>query len=188
MKIASGKFKGVPLFCSDVKVRPTLIKIRQAVFNIIRPVIYDSIFIDLFAGTGAFGFEALSNGAAKVFLIDRHNKGDLIKNINKLKLEKEMYEIISLDYNSALKLLKKDEIKADIIFADPPYNKGYVAQLIKNDIIKEIIKPDGIFIIEIFKKEKVNLESFLNDWKIDKEKIYGDTHILFLKSKEKKYV
>jgi len=184
MKITSGKFKGIPLYCHGSQVRPTLVKTRQAVFNILRPVISNCIFVDLFAGTGAFGFEAISNGASKVYFIDNGNIQQLKKNAEKLKLEKIFYDIIVADYMRALKLLFEKKIKADIIFADPPYNKGYIAQLLKNDIIKEIINPDGIFIIEVFKEERKGLESVMNGWEINKEKKYGDTHILFLKLKE----
>lgn len=184
MRISSGKFKGIPLFCPDTETRPTLIKIRQAVFNILRPVINNCIFIDLFAGTGAFGYEAISNGAAKVYFIDKDNFRFLKKNADKLKLEKNFYKIISADYRTAIKLLKKNKVRADIIFADPPYNKGYVAQLLKNDIIKDIIVPNGIFIIEIYKKERENIQSLQKYWEIDKEKKYGDIYILFLSLKK----
>ncbi len=179
MKITSGKFSGVPLYCPDTNVRPTLIKIRQAVFNIIRDIINNSIFIDLFSGTGAFGFEAISNGAEKVYFIDVNNKKYLSKNAEKLKLGKNFYDVIMADYRTGLKLLKRWEVVADIIFADPPYNKGYLAQLLKNDIIKEILNPNGMFIIEVHKKEREKMESFLNCWKIYKEKKYGDTYIIF---------
>lgn len=180
MKISSGKFKGIPLYCPDSRVRPTLIKIRQAIFNILRPMINNSVFIDLFAGTGAFGFEAISNGAAKVYFIDKDNFKFLKKNVEKLKLEKSLYEIISTDYRSAIKLLGSNKTKADIIFADPPYNKRYVEELLKNVIIREIININGLFVIEVHKNERKETEQFLKYWLIEKEKKYGDIHILFL--------
>jgi 16S rRNA (guanine966-N2)-methyltransferase len=188
MKIAGGIFKGVSLYSPDFPVRPTLIKIRQAVFNILRPIIYNSIFIDLFAGTGAFGFEAISNGASKVYFVESKNYKIIIKNADKLKIKKDLYEIISKDFRPAIKLLQQKNIKADIIFADPPYNKGYIAQLLKNDIIKNIINPDGFFIIEMFKKERENIDFVSDVWEIYKEKRYGDTYILFFKLKAEKYV
>ncbi|MCX8093414.1 MAG: 16S rRNA (guanine(966)-N(2))-methyltransferase RsmD [Candidatus Goldbacteria bacterium] len=188
MKISSGKFKGVNLLSPESKIRPTLIKVRQAIFNIIRPIINNSIFIDLFAGTGAIGFEALSNGASKVYFIEKKNYKILQKNAEKLRVEKNYYEIIPKDFRTALKILRRKNVFSDIIFADPPYNKGYIAQLLKNDIIKQIIIPQGIFIIEIFKKERENIELFLNDWIIDDERRYGDIFILFFKLKENIHV
>jgi len=186
MKISSGKFKGMPLYSPDLKVRPTLVKIRQAIFNILRPIITDSIFIDLFSGTGAFGLEAISNGASKVYFVEKNNIKYIIKNCEKFKLNKDFYDIIPGDYKMAIKFLVKKNIKADIIFADPPYNKGFVAELLKNDIIKDILNKNGILIIEIQKNERKNLEQDLNAWIINKEKNYGDINILFLNLKENK--
>ncbi len=124
MKISSGVFSGQKLFMSAGKnLRPTMTKIRQAIFNMIRSVICNTTVIDFFAGTGAFGLEALSNGAKKVIFIEKKSKDIIYRNVKKLKIEEDKIKILNLDFVRAIKFLEKLDLKADIIFSDPPYNR-----------------------------------------------------------------
>ncbi len=181
MKISSGIFSGQKLYIPNNKnIRPTLTKIRQAIFNMIRNRISDSVIIDFFAGTGAFGFEALSNGAKKIIFIEKKYKNIIYKNAEKLKIEKNKIIILGYDFIQACRILKKMNLKADIIFADPPYNKGFIKKILKLSILSDILVKGGFFIIEIHKDEYKENEELFKTFEIIKEKKYGDIYVLII--------
>jgi 16S rRNA (guanine966-N2)-methyltransferase len=182
MKITSGEFAGIPLFTpKNFDVRPTLSKTRQAVFNMLRFGLPGASCVDIFCGTGAFGFEALSNSAAKAVFIDNANMQLLLKNAEKLKLKTGRYEILTCDFEAGLEKLAKKKFKADFIFADPPYNSGYIIKLLKNRNLSDVLNEEGTLIIEAHKNEMTGDKEALYGWKVYKEKKYGDVLILLLK-------
>ncbi len=183
MKITSGIYKGIPLFTPrGIDVRPTLAKVRSAIFNMMRPYIEDTICFDFFSGTGALGFEALSNGAAKIIFIDKDHKDIIFKNAGSLKIHKEKFEIIQTDYRQAIYILKRKAIKADIIFADPPYNKGHIKNLLKLLKINDNLN-NALIMIELHRKERKDCGEALMEWEVLREKEYGETILLLLKNK-----
>jgi 16S rRNA (guanine(966)-N(2))-methyltransferase RsmD len=124
------------------KIRPTTDKVRSAIFSIIADKIKNANILDLFAGTGAFGIESLSRGAAKSTFIDI-NITSLIQNTK--FLNKENYTIKKSD---ALRIIRKFNEKFDIIFIDPPYGQ-YDSNKILNEIYtNKIIANDGFLIYE----------------------------------------
>ena len=180
MKITSGKFSGISLFSPKGKTaRPTLSKTRQAVFNMLRAVVPGSTCVDFFAGTGAFGFEALSNGAEKAVFVENRYKGIIYKNAKKLDLNSSDYYIIPDDYRKSFSILEKNRIKADIVFADPPYNKGFVRNFLKLLGKSDILNDNGTVIIEVHRDEMVKIEES-PDFKALKQKKYGDTYIVIM--------
>lgn len=144
------------------KVRPTSSKVRQALFNILYDV-SDVSFLDLFAGTGEVGLEALRRGAKTVVFVEKD------KNVcKKLKEKLSKYKNTKLICVDALSFLKKSKDTYDIIFADPPYDfKGY-DKLIKLALNR--LNSGGIFILE-HRKEK--------DFDADDKRIYGETVLSF---------
>jgi len=148
----------------------------------IRPYIEGTVCVDFFSGTGALGFEALSNGAAKAILIDKKYKDIILQNAYNLKIPKENFSIIQADYGNAINILKRKAIKADIIFADPPYNRGYIKNFLKLLRINDILNT-SLIIIELHRNERKNCNEVLLEWNILKEKEYGETTVLFLKKK-----
>jgi 16S rRNA (guanine966-N2)-methyltransferase len=185
MKITSGEFAGIPLFTpKNYDVRPTLAKTRQAVFNMLRGSFEGTVCADVFCGTGAYGFEALSNGAVKVYFIDKANRELLVRNAAKLKVSPGRYEIINADYQKGLGLMEKKGIKADVVFCDPPYNMGYITNLLKNGLISDILNKGAMIVLEVHRKERDEIDVLLDDWAVFKEKQYGDACILCLKEPE----
>ena len=185
MIITSGKYRGIPISApKGDTTRPTLAKTRQAIFNMIRPYIADQLVMDFFSGTGALGFEALSNGAAKVYFVDRLHGDILGKNAEKLKVEKGSYAFIRGDFKDACETFKNMKLKAGLIFADPPYNKGYIKILLQSILVNDILEDDGLAVLELHLDEKRSIEGGLEQWDIIKEKKYGDTFVLCLKKKE----
>ena len=177
MRIISGKYKNKLIIGHDVLgTRPTMSKIREALMSLIFEYLNDSVFLDLFAGSGIIAFEALSNGAKKIILNDMNYK--CIKNIkiNKenLKLTDEECMVENKFYD---KFLKKNEEKVDIIYLDPPYLKVSFKDIIKNIKNSDILKENTIIIIETTKEEE------FEDLEKIKSKKYGDKYIFIYKIK-----
>ncbi len=168
MRVISGKYKGKKLQGFNIDgTRPTMDRIKESLFASIQNKINESICLDLFAGSGALGIEALSQGAKSCDFID-HNK-EAIKIIkNNLENIKEDYNIINTDYKSYLKKINK---KYDIIFLDPPYQNNLLNKSLKYIEEYDLLNENGIIVCE-FENEipKSNL-------KLIKEKSYGSKKI-----------
>ena len=149
MRIISGKHKGKRLAApKDLPVRPTTDMAKESLFNILNNLFYfeDITVIDLFAGTGNISFEFASRGTTEIYSIDKHFS--CIKYVQ--NTSKELDLNINTLKNNVYKFLEKTSIKADIIFADPPYNFETSQFLKVADIIfeREILKQNGLLIIE----------------------------------------
>lgn len=149
MRIIAGKFGSRRLAApGDLKLRPTGDQLRETLFNVIGPSIEGSVFIDVFAGTGAVGIEALSRGASRVIFIEKHHAtADLIrKNLQAFESEAEICEGGAL---RELKQLVSRGVVADFIFADPPYADADSLRAVLDFIAeREILAPGGIAIAE----------------------------------------
>ncbi len=123
LRIIGGQFKNRSLKTpKGSQTRPTSSLVRKAVFDILQPMIGEAIFLDLFAGSGAMGLEALSRGASHVTLVemDRQAMRALKENIEEFEVE-ESTHLLVLDALAALKRLYKQGMQFDIIYMDPPY-------------------------------------------------------------------
>jgi len=147
MRVIGGKMRGTNLESpKDRRVRPTTDRIKEDLFNIIMPYIPDSLVLDLFAGSGAIGIEAISRGCKKSFFVDNNMDSiRLIKrNIKKTKCE-DLSTVIKKD---AISFVNSTKEKFDVIFLDPPYNYEKLKNLIENVIKCDILCKDGILIVE----------------------------------------
>ncbi len=121
LRVSSGKYRGKGLLSPDgFDVRPTAGRIKSSLFNIIRNDLYGASFLDLFAGTGQIGIEALSNGARRCVFVDR--EPSLVKKNIALVGCEDASAVIKGDFRNALQSMHGE--KFDFIFADPPYNDG----------------------------------------------------------------
>ncbi len=181
MRIIGGKFKKKVLTSikSGEKLRPTSDFVREAIFNILGENITNKVFLELFAGTGAVSVEALSRGAKKVVLVEKNRKNlNLIKrNFELLNIQKSAYRIINRDCFDFLNNFDERE-NIDIIFADPPYNKGFIQRLLNSLKNFNRLTDDNLIILECFKNEPFD---FHNIFELLKEKKYGETKLIFLK-------
>ncbi|MBO7556638.1 MAG: 16S rRNA (guanine(966)-N(2))-methyltransferase RsmD [Alphaproteobacteria bacterium] len=177
MRIVAGLYRGKKLFSpqSD-SVRPTADRARESVFNILYSMIKTSwaeiSFADIFAGTGAIGFEALSRGAKKVVFVDM-DIAALNKNLSLFPNEKNKISVIK---NDATKLYNISE-KFDIIFMDAPYNKGLSEKAVNAILNNEWLAKDGLLIVETQADEPFAIDERLK--LIDKRK-YGIAAFYFL--------
>ena len=173
MRIISGKYKGKKLNGFNIEgTRPTMDRVKESLFGMIQTYIPDSIVLDLFAGSGALGLEAVSNGAKECYLID--NNVEAIKSIkeNSQNFEEQL-NIIYIDYKKFLKTTNK---KFDIIFLDPPYKEKQLDTSLR--IIEErgLLNKNGIVICEYeIGEPHTNLE-------LIKEKSYGPKKIKIYKN------
>lgn len=180
MKVISGKYKGRNLKGYQLDgTRPTMDRIKESLFGMIQEYVIDSVVLDLFAGSGALGIEALSEGAKSCVFVDKSNMaiGTILDNIKSLSI-KEDYKVIKKDYQEALKEFQNP---FTLIFLDPPYDSDSIKiALIK---IKEykLLEKGGILVLESDSKERLQYDDTYYE-KI-KERQYGDKFILILKRK-----
>ncbi len=168
MQIISGKYKGLRLKGFQIeKTRPTTSRVRESLFAMLNPYLNGASVLDLFAGTGALGIEALSNGAASCLFVEKNVKmvNELKKNLTKVE---EPYIIVSGDF-------KKVVGHFDLIFLDPPYQSDYIKQALLLINKKDLLSKNGIVVCEY------QLKNFdITNYKIIKEKNYNNKNILIL--------
>lgn len=154
MNIIAGKFRGHKLISpKGNQTRPTASRLREALFNICQGCILDSRFLDLFAGSGAMGLEALSRGACQATFIDSSKEAIqcLKKNASLLKVEEQCH-ILQGQIVTLINWLAKQRESFDIIYADPPYksfeNEGYSEKVIELIDQCHLLKEGGRLFIE----------------------------------------
>jgi 16S rRNA (guanine966-N2)-methyltransferase len=147
LRIIGGKYKGQMLKTPpSSSTRPTQGMLREALFNICQNYVEGTRFLDLFAGSGAIGFEALSRGASSVAFVEQ-NRGAiscLKENIQKLKVENQT-KLLALPAQRALVLLTKQSELFDLVYIDPPYDTPIQPFL---DGLKTILAPDARVFVE----------------------------------------
>lgn len=179
MRIIAGKYRGRVLKSpSDYKTRPTSDRLRETLFNIINfRITDDTNFLDLCAGTGACGIEAISRGANQVVFVEISKKmcGIIETNLNNLKIPEDQTEIFC---EPAEKFLEKSLDSFDIIYYDPPYQTDYskVLNLVANND-KNLLADDGLLIVEHSKQNNLpDLIQELRRWRLLKQ---GDSCLSF---------
>jgi len=181
MRIISGKSRGTKLYTlQGDNTRPTLDRVREALFNIIQSKIQDSIVLDLFAGSGAVGLEFASRGAKKVYMCDNSKKAIEIisKNIEKTHMQ-EKVELYNCDFKKAILSVKEEKI--DIVYLDPPYKTDYIKQALENLLLLKNIDNETLIIAETDELEKVLQEIENLKVEIIDQRKYGRANIIFLK-------
>ncbi|NLM26140.1 MAG: 16S rRNA (guanine(966)-N(2))-methyltransferase RsmD [Firmicutes bacterium] len=182
MRVIAGAAKGHRLTSvPGLKTRPTTDRVKESLFNILGQQVVDASFLDLFAGSGGIGIEALSRGAKEVVFIDHHKKcGEVIKaNLAKTKLQGEVYV---RDVFSALDILGRKQRRFDIIFLDPPYNQGVILPVLEKISINWLLAENGLIVVEHGRKEEIK-PSVLNFNSVRTEQ-YSDTNLSFYRYKE----
>ena len=182
MRIISGKARGTKLFTLEGEnTRPTLDRVKEPLFSIIANKIPDANVLDLFAGSGALGIEALSRGAKHVTLCDNSRDAVKIINNNLTKTKLNTYaEIINDDFKKCLKKVQKQ--KFDLIFLDPPYESENIEIAIKQIIELDILAENGLIIAETDRKEIIEKIRNINI-EIKDVRHYGRVILIFLERK-----
>lgn len=173
MRIISGTRRGHKLLeFEGMKIRPTTDRVRESMFNLICDWVYGAKVLDLFGGSGALSMEALSRGAKGAVICDNNNESiDLIKrNAEALRFLKET----DIKKISAQSYLENSDESFDIIFLDPPYNKGIIAPVIELIVSKGLLLEDGIIVLE---SDHIDEHGEFDGLDIIKQRRYGRTYI-----------
>lgn len=173
VRVSAGEWRSRLLKFPDVDgLRPTPDRVRQTVFNWLGQELYGLSCLDLFAGTGVMGFEALSRGAKQTVLIEKSRAAYQALLDNKAALKATNAQVLNLD---ALQFLKQNQQKFDVIFLDPPYHQGFLDQVLP--LIKTALSDDGLVYVEA---EFVLEDS--SDWQVFKAGKAGNVFYHLLKA------
>ncbi|HDP23836.1 MAG TPA: 16S rRNA (guanine(966)-N(2))-methyltransferase RsmD [Deltaproteobacteria bacterium] len=169
MRICGGLYRSIRLDCPARGVRPTTEKVKEAIFSVLGAELVDKTVLDLFAGCGSLGIEALSRGARQAHFVEhsRHGVDVIIKNLTKVGI-REKARVTRADVRS---FIRTPSLAFDLIFMDPPYNKGLASELTPR--VYRLLNTGGILVVEHAPTEPI--ESAV--WK---SKRYGDTAVSFL--------
>ena len=180
MRVIAGKHKSKALESLEGRnTRPTMDTVKEGIFNSLYDV--SGLGLDLFAGSGALGIEALSRGMDKMIFVDQNFKAvKVIKaNLNQLDLMSQA-EVYKNNADRALKALAKREVQFDVIFLDPPYNKGLINEAISRIAEFNLLKENGIIVCEFSHNEEITIAPF----QMIKRYHYGLTDTLLLEKGE----
>jgi 16S rRNA (guanine966-N2)-methyltransferase len=180
MRVIAGSAGGLRLAVPKRGVRPTMDRVKAAVFSSLGDAVIGARVLDLFAGSGALGIEALSRGASSVVFVeaDRQSAAIIEGNLVRTKLKGRIRQEQVFDF---LRHASGTE-RFDIIFADPPYEKTedgerFTEKLLTNEALPQLMEAHGIFVLE--KRPDENLTG-TRLWRVTRQKTYGATEVLFL--------
>ena len=179
MRVIAGIAKGKRLHApKGMEIRPTSDRVKESIFNIIGPRVVDATVLDLFAGTGNLGIEALSRGASQAYFVDMsHASIQLIKKNLEETGFSEQSTVIKAEVESATKRLARDVVKFDLIFLDPPYriSVSFLGAILFM-LASELLRDGGLLILEHSGKiEPKSVEGL----EIVSTRTYGDTAVTF---------
>jgi 16S rRNA (guanine966-N2)-methyltransferase len=184
MRIVAGKWRGHNLFVPDIEdTRPTMDRTRQAVFNILRsasfaldddgvPLLHDALVLDVFAGSGAVGFEALSQGAATAVFFENHAEAG--KTIEKNREKLRAGDTVKLMRGDVMRLGMNHGPAANIAFFDPPYQQNLLSSALVSMKEKNWIDAKTLLVLELHKREDLEVNLMLHD-----SRIYGLSKVVF---------
>jgi 16S rRNA (guanine966-N2)-methyltransferase len=180
MRVIAGSAGGIRLAVPKRGVRPTMDRVKAAIFSSLGDAVAGARVLDLFAGSGALGIEALSRGASSVVFVeaDRQSAEIIERNLAKTKLkgrvrQQDVFDFLRDAFGSQM---------FDIILADPPYEKTedgerFTEKLLTNKVLPQLMDGDGIFVLEKYPAETL---PEMEQWHLIRRKTYGATEVLFL--------
>lgn len=188
MRIIAGTARSMPLKTIEGKdTRPTTDRIKETLFNILQMDVPGSVFLDLFAGSGGIGIEALSRGAMEAVFVEKNPKAmECVKeNLKKTHFERKGMTM-QMDVMTALYKLEGEK-QFDYIFMDPPYNKELEKSVLTYLSGSSLLADEGIIIVEASKETKFDYAEELG-YTIIKEKEYKTNKHVFLEPAGRKEI
>lgn len=177
MRVVAGERKGMPLKAIDgTTTRPTTDKVKESIFSMIGPFFDGGIVVDLFAGSGGLGIEALSRGADRAIFVEKDSRAYSVlkENVKKCRYE-EVSELYRNDATRAVKALLKRDIVIDLLFLDPPYHKVEYYQLVQTLVDAERLSTDAVILCEHAKE--VELPENYGPFELVRQETYSSTII-----------
>jgi len=157
-------------------IRPTTDRMKENLFNVLAARIPEARFLDVFSGTGAIGIEALSRGAESAVLVDAASAALIYKNLA-ITGFMDRATVINNDFTVAFQKLNKEHMEFDIVFMDPPYNKGYAPRAVKLIYETQLLSPQGLLVVELSSDEVLPP---INNLYLYKTKRYNTSVFYFL--------
>ncbi|MEO8352988.1 MAG: 16S rRNA (guanine(966)-N(2))-methyltransferase RsmD [Chthoniobacteraceae bacterium] len=180
MRVVAGTARGTRLQVPRTELRPSMELVKSAIFSSLSGLIPGARVLDLFAGTGSLGIEALSRGAASAVFVENDDRAvkTIWKNLEKTRLTGEVFGVDVFSYLDRFARTQSFEL----IIADPPYAKAagerdFAPELLTNTALHEAIAPGGIFVLEHLPGSELDPG---DRWEIIRDKRYGATAVAFL--------
>ena len=173
MRIVGGKYRHRQIIYPDDanQTRPTKDRVREAIFSALGDISNTRV-LDLYAGSGAMGIEAISRGASHCVFVDISNNAIKVikENIQNLKIPESEYEVIKNKDINALEIFENNNYKFDLIILDPPYQEGQYEEILKSMIDKKLLNDEAVIVME--SNRPIALENI--DYQKNKEYHYGE--------------
>lgn len=188
MRVIAGSAKRLQLKTLEgLDTRPTTDRIKETLFNMISPGMYDCTFLDLFSGSGGIGIEALSRGAKEAVFVEQNPKAMacIKENLKYTRLDKKAVTLTK-DVMTALYQLEGEKV-FDYIFMDPPYNQGWEKRVLEYLSGSELIYEDTVIIVEASKETDFSYLSGLG-FTMLKEKTYKTNKHIFIEKEGKEEI
>ncbi len=179
MRVIAGSARGRRLKARKGKItRPTADRVKESVFNILSPRLGGCSFLDIFAGNGGVGIEALSRGAGRCVFIEKnsHCAAIIKENLAMTGLSGKA-RVMQRDFGPALSELAGEKEIFDIIFMDPPYHSEELPEAVRQVALLSLLAPGGLLAVEHHLRHN---DWVCSDWRVVREKEYGDTAVTFL--------
>ena len=180
MRVIAGTAGGIQLTVPETTVRPTMDRVKAAIFSSLGERIIGARVLDLFAGTGGLGIEALSRGAASALFVEENRAA--VRAIEQNFIRTKVRGQVRLQEVFAFLESTRPNEQYDVIFADPPYEKTksggeFTRLLLSNPELAALLEPSGVFVLEKRPGEQLVTPAL---WRITRAKTYGATEVLFL--------
>lgn len=188
MRVIAGSAKRLQLKTLEgMDTRPTTDRIKETLFNMLSPYLYDCIFLDLFAGSGGIGIEALSRGAMEAVFVENNPKAMacIRENLRSTHLDRKGLTVSS-DVMTALYRLEGEK-QFDFIFMDPPYNQGLEKKVLEYLAESQLLSDEGIIIVEASKDTPFDYLDELG-LSVIKEKVYKTNKHVFIEPTGRKEI
>ena len=179
MRVVSGTARGVSLLSLEgLETRPTTDRVKESMFNVLQFELYGKRVLDLFAGSGALGIEALSRGAASATFVDQNPKAlDIVgQNLKKTRLDGQA----RLVRDSFESFLKRAAEPFDIVFLDPPYASDFAPRAVSMLLEQGLLSPRSVVVLE-HDREQTETDTLLSDF-VKKTYRYGKTFVTFYRN------
>ena len=184
MQIITGKYRARKLVpVKSEGTRPTLARVKESIFNLIQTEIQDSLVLDLFAGSGAFGVECISRGAKAVYFVDKSGEAiDAIQTNTKNMTEE--FHVLKTDFLDALSEFSRKNLAFDIIYLDPPYKSDYAMQAIDKIYRLNLLGHNGLIVVE--HESENDLQKLPECYIMEKSRKYGIARVDIFRNKRDK--
>jgi 16S rRNA (guanine966-N2)-methyltransferase len=177
MRVIAGSAGGIRLKTPPHNLRPTMDRVREAAFSALGSFVLGAHVLDLFAGSGGYGIEALSRGASEAVFVDVHPQSieAIRSNLARTKLDGKVFR------DDAFRFLEKHDERYRLVFADPPYEKkagdrDFAGELLEDKSLVAALEPEGLLVLECAPTTEI---SALRFWEVTRAKEYGATKLLF---------